>query len=35
MKKVFGVIVLLGLMSGPVFGAVILAPGDAIVAVGP
>jgi len=35
MKKVFSVIVLLGLMSGPVFGALILAPGDAIVAVDP
>jgi len=35
MKKVFSVIVLLGLMSGPVFGALILAPGDAIIAVDP
>ena len=35
MKKVFSVIVLLGLMSGPVFGALILAPGDAVVAVDP
>jgi len=35
MKKAFSVIVLLGLMSGPVFGALILAPGDAIIAVDP
>ena len=35
MKRVFSVIVLLAVMSGPVFGALILAPGDAIIAVDP
>lgn len=35
MKKVLSVIVMLAVMSGPAFGALILAPGDAIIAIDP